>query len=258
MTKTNVVKLHQAQPAWGVPNISPPCMELETWLRIAGIPYVVAPCNMAKAPKGKVPYIDDGTLIGDVTLIIEHLTSTTKKDPDLGLTPAERAVSLAFRRMMKDDLYWVLIHNRWVEEHHWALYRVVIMRLFFSDLSEPEQVDAVAAFREAIRSQLRGQGMARHTAEEIYRFGIADLRAVSDYLGDKPFLLGDRPTTADAAVYSHVANMIEVPLSDPVKEYGVKDRRLVMYCERMRERFFPDCPRQDDGAEGGAGAIGGV
>jgi len=259
MTSTNVIKLHQAQPAWGVPNISPPCMELEAWLRIAGIPYVVAPFNMAEAPKGKVPYIDDrGALMGDATLIIDHLTSTTKKDPDEGLTPAERAVSLAFRRMMKDDLYWVLIQSRWVEEHNWALYRVVITRLFFSDLPEQQQPDAVAAFREVIKGQFRGQGMARHTAEEIYRFGIADLRAVSDYLGDKPFLLGDRPTTADAAVYSHVANMIEVPVRDPVKEYGSKDRRLVMYCERMRERFFPDCPRLHDHTEGGRGAISGL
>src|SRR3569832_789306 len=101
-----MIRLHQAESAWGLPNISPPCMELETWLRIAGIPYTVAPPDMTLAPKGKVPYIDDGgTLIGDATLIIEHLASTTGKDPDEGLTAAERGPALAFRRMMKDSLY---------------------------------------------------------------------------------------------------------------------------------------------------------
>jgi glutathione S-transferase len=241
--KTNPILLHQAQPAWGLPNISPPCMELETWLRIAGIAYVVKPPDMQKAPKGKVPYIDDdGALIGDATLIIEHLTSSTGKDPDEGLTATERAVSLAFRRMMKDSLYWALIQSRWVEEHNWALYKVVITRLFFADLSGQQQEDAVRAFRDVITSQLLGHGMGRHTPQEIYWFGIADMKAVSDYLGDKPFMFGDRPTTADAAVYAQVANMIEVPVRDPVKEYGQKDRRLVTYCQRMRERFFSDCP----------------
>jgi glutathione S-transferase len=250
-----VIRLHQVESAWGLPNISPPCMELETWLRIAGIPCTVAPPDMTLAPKGKVPYIDDGgALIGDATLIIEHLTSTTGKDPDEGLTPSERGPSLAFRRTMKDSLYWVLIQSRWAEDHNWAIYRKLIMRLFFSGLPVEQREQVVEVFRESILGQLLGHGMGRHKPEEIYRIGINDMRAVSDYLGNKPFLLGDRPTTADAAVYAHLANMIEVPLRDPVKAYGRSDSRLVAYCDRMRARFFPELAREDSVGEEGAAA----
>ncbi|WP_437834850.1 glutathione S-transferase N-terminal domain-containing protein [Sorangium sp. So ce1153] len=52
-------------------------MKLETWLRIAGIPYETAPLDLAAAPKGKVPYIEEaGVRIGDSTLIIDHLQRT--------------------------------------------------------------------------------------------------------------------------------------------------------------------------------------
>ncbi len=251
-----MIRLHQVESAWGLPNISPASMELETWLRIAGIPCTVAPPDMTLAPKGKLPYIDDGgTRIGDATLIIEHLTGTTGKDPDEGLTESERGLSLAFRRTMKDSLYWVLIHSRWADNHNWAVYRRLVMRLFFAGLPVEQREQVVEVFRERILGQLVGQGMGLHKPEEISRIGINDMRAVSDYLGNKPFLLGDRPTTADAAVYAYIANMIEVPLRDPVKAYGRSNSRLVAYCDRMRARFFPGLAREDNVGEEGAAAL---
>lgn len=46
--------------------------KLETWLRIAGIPYeVVDTPDPRKGPKGKVPFIEDGGVrIGDSSLIV--------------------------------------------------------------------------------------------------------------------------------------------------------------------------------------------
>src|SRR6476469_1614915 len=80
---------------WGR-NVSPFGLKLEAWLRLADIPYTVEPStNLGKAPKGKLPYIrDDGRLIGDTTLIIEHLKSTRGIDPDAGLNEREYAEAL--------------------------------------------------------------------------------------------------------------------------------------------------------------------
>ena len=41
MTANPPIKLFQFPRMFGIPNVSPFCCKLETWLRIAGIPYDV-------------------------------------------------------------------------------------------------------------------------------------------------------------------------------------------------------------------------
>jgi glutathione S-transferase len=216
-------------------------MKLETWLRIAGVPYELAAMSPVEAPKGKVPFIEEnGRKIGDSTLILEHLRQTTGKDPDEGLTNFERAASLAFRRMLKENFYWVIIQARWIDDANWRIYKNVLGSMIMPGASPEAQEPILSGIREQTKAQMHGHGMGRHTADEVYRLGTQDITAVSDFLGEKPFFMGDRPTTADAAVYAYLANLIEIPLENPVKAHGLELKNLVAYCRRMRERFYPE------------------
>lgn len=48
-----MIRLHQFPPVFGR-NVSPFTLKLETWLRLAGLPYeVIATRNPGRAPKGK-------------------------------------------------------------------------------------------------------------------------------------------------------------------------------------------------------------
>ena len=52
------IELYQFAPAFGLPNASPFCMKMETWLRMAGLPFTIPAPNFShfgKAPKGKMP-----------------------------------------------------------------------------------------------------------------------------------------------------------------------------------------------------------
>lgn len=239
-----MIELFQLPPIWGLPNASPASMKLETWLRIAEIPYETKPPDMAQAPKGKVPYIrHEGVLIGDSTLILEHLTKAYGKDPDQKLTPAERATSLAFRRMLKESFYWVIVNSRWNDEGNWPEYKAAFRSMLPPGLPEPVYEQIIAQSRAGMLEQLRGHGMGRHSPDEIRSFGKAEIGAISDFLGDKPFFFGEAPTTADATVYAYVANLLECPLREPVKDYGLRRENLVAYTRRMRERFFPEKDR---------------
>jgi hypothetical protein len=48
-----MMKVDPFAPAFGLPNASPFCMELETWLRMAGLPFELVNDGMrlVKAPK---------------------------------------------------------------------------------------------------------------------------------------------------------------------------------------------------------------
>jgi glutathione S-transferase len=238
-----MIRLVQLKRGWGLPNTSPACMKLETWLRLTGIPYELAPLDMANAPKGKIPYVvqEDGTRLGDSTLITEYLKARHGVDPDAGLSAEQKAIALAFRRMMKEHFYWVVIQARYKDERNWPTYRQLLMEQL--DGFPAEQRPAIAdMYHKLITDQIHQQGLGRHTADEVYRLGTEDLRAVSDVLGDKPFFLGEKPTTVDTTLYAYMANLLETPVQCATKDFGLSRKNLVAYCQRMRARFFPELP----------------
>ncbi len=70
-----MITLFQFPAAFNVPNASPYCLKLETWLRLAGLEYQVkVVSDPRKAPKGKLPYVRiEGEAIGDSEIVIRTL-----------------------------------------------------------------------------------------------------------------------------------------------------------------------------------------
>lgn len=87
------IVLYQFPAALGLPNASPFCMKIETYMRMAGITYTTrCGMNQLRAPKKKLPYIKDGErVVADAHLIIDCLKATYSDTLDAGLTPAARA-----------------------------------------------------------------------------------------------------------------------------------------------------------------------
>lgn len=250
-----MIILHKFPSAWGMPgSISPPCQKLETWFRIAGLPYEVAPYpSPVQAPKGKWPYIeDDGVVIADSTLIVEHLRRTRGVDPDRNLTPQERAIGLAFRRLFKESLFWLIIQIRHRDDAGFMKYRKALWSLLAPgvplDQVGEDVKDAVIGIRKAMIEQMHGAGMGRHTAEEVHQLGTADLLAVSDFLGDKPYFFGDEPTGIDATAWAYLSHVIDLPLDSPSTQVARNTKNLVEYCRRMRARYFPEVPYYSEGS----------
>jgi len=83
-----MIKLYQFKPAWGLPNPSPFCMKVETYLRMAGLSYeVIHGAVPFKAPKKKLPYIEDGTqVVADSGFIFKYLKQTYGDELDENLS----------------------------------------------------------------------------------------------------------------------------------------------------------------------------
>src|SRR6478609_8917732 len=115
-----MITLHQFGPAFSLRTASPFGLKLEAYMKLAGIPYRVENFdgNPSKAPKGKIPFItdDDGRKLGDSALIIQHLIAKHGDKLDAHLTPAERAVGHALRRMTEEALYFAVLYSRWVDD----------------------------------------------------------------------------------------------------------------------------------------------
>ncbi|MGV8997458.1 MAG: glutathione S-transferase family protein [Parvibaculaceae bacterium] len=219
----------------GTPNPGPFCIKLETALRLSGIPYETSyVTNPAQGPKLKAPFAEiEGTRLGDSTLILEHLKSLTGIDLDARLTPAERGQSHALQRLIEERLYFVLVYSRWMEDQNWA----VIKALFFGGMPLPLRLLVPRMARKNVRNNLFAQGLGRHSRDEIYAFGAADLKAMSDMLGDKAFFFGAEPSMADASAYALLVSILGPDLNSPLKEAALTHPNLVAYVERMGEVF---------------------
>lgn len=238
-----MIKLFQLPRVWGLPSISPPCVRLETWLRMTGIPYearVMDPVNYP-IPKGKIPYIEDnGLIMGDSTLIIDYLRKSRNVDPDAHLTPTERAISTAFSRMLTENTYWTTVLDRYADDSGWAIYRELIRPMITYGAPVEQHEEIIAGFKKNILAGYHGHGLGRHANDEAAQILKEDLVAVSRFLADKPFFFGDKPTSVDATAYGVLANIINVPLDTPTARYGRDLPNLIAYCKRMQDRFFSD------------------
>jgi glutathione S-transferase len=241
-----MIKLHQFAPAFGLPNASPFCMKMETYLRMAGLPHeIVNSGDVFKAPKRKLPYIeDDGTVVADTTFIIEYLKGRYGDPLDAALSPLERALATAFQRLLEENLYWAIVHARWAQPDGWALTKSA----FFGAMPLPLRWIVPPLARRGMLSEMRGHGMGRHDAREIHAIGCRDLTALTDFLADKPFMLGAQPSSLDASAYAFLANLLWAPVESPLRKHAQDLPRLEAYCRRMQARYYGKQPSTRPGA----------
>lgn len=230
-----MIILHQPPPVWGLPSMSPFCAKLETYLRMTKLEYKVVAGNPIQAPKGKIPYISiDGKIMGDSGLIIEFLKEKYGDPLDKNLSDIEKAQALALRRMVEEHLYFAGAWFRWSLPESWEY-----VRKFFLTLLPPIIGPLILKkIKKDFMQNMHGQGMGRHTQEEILSLAKQDLKAISLLLGDKLFFLGDTPTSIDATMYGFLIQMIWVPWQSPIKEYALSLPNISTYCERMKKRYY--------------------
>jgi glutathione S-transferase len=223
-------------PHWGLPSAGPFAIKLLAWLELAGIPYEqVIENNPGKGPKGKNPWIElDGELMADSELIIDFLSDKYGVDLDAGLSAEQKAIGLAWRRTFEEHFHQVL---------EWELFAhpagAAYMRKALVSQMPPVIGPLVFSMLSAkLKKQLHARGLARHTPEVIAAKGMADVDALAAFLGDRPFLLGDQPRTADAAVFGQLAPLVYWPMRTPVASHAKSLDNIVGYCDRMRARCF--------------------
>jgi glutathione S-transferase len=234
----NEIILHQPPTRpWGTPNLSPFCTKLETYLRIAEIPYKLGKFSRGDAPKGKVPYVRlDDKLIGDSQLIIheleKRLVAEGKPSLDAGMSAHDAAIGHVMRRTLEEGFYFVGIYLRWHADDGYA-ETAREFKKFVPGFVLP-------LVRRAQRKKLHEQGTGRHTRDEIMQLGIADMDAAAELLGDKPFLLGDHPRTVDCTLHAFLEAVVPFPIDSPIKQRIASHKNLTDYRGRIRARWWKD------------------
>lgn len=118
-----------------------------------------------------------------------------------------------------------------------------------------------------MKEQAMAQGMGRHKKAEVIEMGLKDLKALSTYLGSKPFFMGQKATEVDCAVFGMLAQILWNSPDSPYKHllesnitsvipFNLSEnsisfwcliliiieelKNLKGYCLRMKETYWPD------------------
>jgi glutathione S-transferase len=233
------IRLFAFGTGWGVPfaTAAPFPLKLATWLRMAGIPFDFVVANdPSKGPKGKSPWIEYGSVrMGDSSLIIEHLAQRFTIDLDAHLDAHQRALAVCIQRMLEEHYHQCFEHQLFFGRGGEGRLRELA-----ATMPVPLCWLAPPLIKRGFGKQLHARGMGRHSEDVIIAQGKADLDALSELLGDRPYFLGDQPSSLDACVFGFLGVSVYVAGDNPLYRHSASLENLLRYCERMRERYFPE------------------
>jgi len=232
-----MLEFYKYVPKFGKRDASPFCLKLMTYLKLANIPHNTHEImDPRKAPKQKLPYIvDKGKDIADSELIIAYLKETYGDPLGEGLSDADKAVTHAFNIMFAERYYWAaMVYPRWVRPEH----RLLLTETWFGAIPKLLRGFIAGTIFKQVEKNAIGHGIGRHSEEEIYAMGLADLKAVEAQLGDKDYLLGDSPREIDASSYGFLDNTRGDIFPSPLSHYIESSPKLMAYIDRVDKAAF--------------------
>lgn len=231
-----MIILYTFGPYFGLPDASPFVTKTMLLLKFAGLPFTENRGGFRKAPKGKLPYIDDGgEIIADSTFIRWHIEKKYGYDYDAGLSAEQKAIAWALERMCEDHLYFALADARWMDDANFAKGPAQ----FFGAVPRPLRAAVSAMVRRKLGKRLQSQGIGRHSRSEICALAERDIAALATLLGEKRYFFGEQPCGADATLFAFIAGILTPVFETSIRTATEGHSNLVAYRDRIIARYFP-------------------
>ena len=231
-----MITLYNFGPYQGLADPSPFCLKVDCYMRATGIEFVTksGAQHIGKSPKHKLPYIvDAGNAIGDSSFIIEYFKEKHGDILDKDLNAEQKAVSRAFTKMLDENLYWCIVHSRWVGEG-WP----VMKEEFFGKMPLPLKLIVPTIAQKGVKKSLYQHGLGRHSDQEILNIANKDIQALSDYLGTKDYFLINKATSLDISVYAYLAQMVMPDMKCELNKIAKSFDNLVSFVNRMHSQYY--------------------
>lgn len=231
-----MITLYKFHPAFELTDPSPFCVKVETFLRMVDAEYEsVILSDPSKGPKGKLPFItDDDQTVPDSAFIIKYLLRQYSYPIDDHLDPQQHATGIALTKMLEEHLYWIIVYDRWIDPVNWPK----ISHEFFGAMPPVVRSIVPLIARASVKRSLHGQGLGRHSSEELQILAEDDIRTISDRLGTQEYILGDVLSSYDASVYAFISSSLYCSLATTTKQSVLRFDNLVRYCGRIREAYY--------------------
>ncbi|XP_025150410.3 failed axon connections homolog isoform X2 [Bubalus kerabau] len=177
----DAIILHQfARPNNGVPSLSPFCLKMETYLRMADLPYQNYFGGKLSA-QGKMPWIEyNHEKVSGTEFIIDFLEEKLGVNLNKNLGPHERAISRAVTKMVEEHFYWTLAYCQWVDNLNET--RKMLSLSGGGPFSNLLRWVVCHITKGIVKREMHGHGIGRFSEEEIYMLMEKDMRSLAGLL----------------------------------------------------------------------------
>ncbi|WP_338844854.1 glutathione S-transferase family protein [Massilia sp. W12] len=231
-----MITLYTFGPAYGLPDASPFVVKTELLLKLSGLEYQLKRGNMRRAPKGKLPYIEDGgRIVADSTLIRDYLEQQYKIDFFPGCSAQQKALGWTIEKMLEEHLYWGVVESRWLQEDNFKRGPKALLAKAIPGLLQPFLFPLILG---KVRKQLEAQGLGRHSRADLESLTGRDIDALAALLGDQHWILGDKPSATDATVVAFINSLLCPAFDTPLRTRGEQHANLRAYVARGMAHFY--------------------
>ena len=224
---------------------------LETWLRLAKIPYQNVYTRKFAKSSHTIPYIElNGVQIADSNTIMATLRKQYSVTVDGNLTLEQVALSHAFTSMIENHTAQVNCHRKlldiiiklFLQIGFWWRYGLKMDDFAREALSTWKNTFGMRWFMPmGLRLKGRLCVFGRLGPDEAMELSFRDLDALSVMLADKPYLLGDMATSLDCTVFGHLSQFLFIDINFPQEKYLRENcPNLVSLVERIKLDVWPD------------------
>ena len=222
--------LHTWWPrAWGLPSLSPECVAVEAYLRLAGLRFTAEDCKTPYASSGQLPALDacadvvggsdgkDDQSNRDHTgaLAAHRITShLRRKVADLDahvVTAKDRASLAAYLALVEARVASATTYFTWIDRDRFTRHtRDAYGRAFPAPLS----YILPWLWRRQALAQMPGHDEDRVASGVRDAYAALTARLVD---GGGAYLMGDTPTSVDALAFAHLAFHAHSPACDALQ-----------------------------------------
>jgi len=243
----DIVYLYQFPRCPKLPNISPKCLKVETWLKLHGIKYENVNHNAKlRSKRGLLPFVElNGEEIADSEIIIKSLAKTYNKDLDASLNQEQKNIQHAMLTMVDNHLHGAFM--MWATRNADNLlngYKLNLQQLM--GMKIPAGILNFIFKHSYCRkgmAKAKASGFKGYTPEEVEEEGKKDLLVLKEMLGEQQFFFGDEPHSLDLVAFCHVAQILNVEseVACPLRDYMNEEcKNLVGLYNRMKDRAWGD------------------
>lgn len=246
-TQSTLCTLHIWPSRWNLPSIDPTCIAAVFYLQltIPGKFEVVECTNPDVSPSGKLPFLTHGhAIVSSVPAIISFVSSLAKstssgaRDLDASLSASQRAKRTAWCSHVEANIGDLVAYSFYsLDDNFWKLTNHTIASI----LPIPQRYYVPGRIREMHRPRLEAAGLWTQAAPEPEKdsFGKrqkkddpkdkyaraferdkvsaqakASFALYSKLLNGQKFFFGERPTTLDVYLASHILLLLDPPFPD--------------------------------------------
>jgi len=244
----DIVYLYQYPRCPKVPNVSPRCLKVETWLKLHGIKYENVNHNAKlRSKRGLLPFVElNGEEIGDSELIIKSLAKTYNKEMDAALNQEQKNIQHAMLTMVDNHLHGAFMHWATTNSDNMLNGYKLNLQQLMGMAKVPQGILNFLFKYNYCRKNLakaKAVGFKGNTSEEVEAAAKQDLQVLKEMLGEQQFFFGDEPHTLDLVAFSHIAQILNVEdeVACPLRDYVNEEcKNIVGLYNRMKDRAWGD------------------